>query len=52
MAREAYKSGEVRQAAQDGNHEFISFLACVSAIREAIPATLLYKGESHDLQDT
>jgi len=52
MAREAYKSGRVRQAVHDGNREFISLLACVSAIGKAIPATLLYKGESHDLQDT
>jgi hypothetical protein len=52
MAWEAYKSGRVRQATHDGNREFISLLACVSTIGKAIPATLLYKGESHDLQDT
>ena len=32
MSQEAYKSGRVRQAVQDGNREFISLLACVSAI--------------------
>ena len=52
MSQEAYKSGRVRQAVQDGNREFISLLACVSAIGRRIPATLLYKGESYDLQDT
>ena len=51
MLIEAYKLGRVRQAIQDGNREFISLLACVSAIRKKIPATLLYKGESYDLQD-
>jgi hypothetical protein len=52
MSLEAYKSGRVRQAAHDGNREFISLLACVSALGKAIPATLIYKGESNDLQDT
>jgi hypothetical protein len=52
MSLEAYKSGRVRQAAQDGSREFITCLACVSAIGRSIPATLLYKGESHDLLDT
>jgi len=52
MSLEAYKSGRIRQASQDGNREFISLLACVSAIGKKVPATLLYKGESYDLQDT
>jgi hypothetical protein len=52
MSKEAYKSGRVQQAAHDGGREFITYLACVSAIRRRIPATLLYKGVSYDLQDT
>ncbi|KAF4625154.1 hypothetical protein G7Y89_g13015 [Cudoniella acicularis] len=52
MSQEAYRSGRVRQAAQDGNREFITLLACVSAIGRKIPAALIYKGESHDLRDT
>lgn len=52
ISLQAYKSGRVRQAAQDRNREFTSLLACVSAIGKKIPATLLYKGESHDLQGT
>jgi hypothetical protein len=52
MSREAYKSGRVRQACQDGNREFITCMACVSAIGKRVPATLLYTGESFDLQDT
>jgi hypothetical protein len=29
----------------------ITLLACISAIGRAIPAALIYKGESHDLRD-
>ena len=49
---EAYKSGRVRQAVHDGNREFITLMACVSAIGKKIPAALLYKGESYDLRST
>ena len=52
MSKEAYKSGRVVQNAHDGNREFITCLACVSAIGRRIPATLLYKGVSYDLRDT
>ena len=52
MSLEAYKSGRVLQAAQDGNREFITLMACVSALGKKTPATLLYKGESYDLRDT
>lgn len=44
MTREAYERGRVRQLAQDGNREFITLIACVSAIGKTTPATLLYKG--------
>jgi hypothetical protein len=52
MSKEAYNSGRVRQAVQDGSREFITLLACVSAIGKALPPALIYKGESYDLQDT
>ena len=52
MSKEAYDSGRVRQAAQDGSREFITLLACVSAIGKALPPALIYKGESHDLRDS
>ena len=52
MSREAYEQGRVRQTIQDGNHEFITLIACVSALGATVPPTLLYKGESGDLQDT
>jgi hypothetical protein len=49
MTKAAYKSGRVGKAAQDGSREFISLLACVSAISQRLPAALIYKGEGHDL---
>ena len=42
----------MKQAAQDGSREFISLLACVSAIGRCLPAALIYKGEGFDLHNT
>lgn len=52
MSKEAYMSGRVRQACQDGNREFITCMACVSAIGKKVPATLPYTGDSYDLRNT
>jgi hypothetical protein len=52
MSKEAYDSRRVRQAVQDSSREFITLLACISAIGKALPLALIYKGESYDLQDT
>jgi hypothetical protein len=52
MAREALKSGRITKAKQDGSREFISILACISAIGRWIPPLLIYKGESGDLIST
>jgi hypothetical protein len=52
MTLAALKSGRVTKSKQDGSREFISILACVSAIGKAIPPLLLYRGESGDLLDT
>jgi hypothetical protein len=52
MSKKAHKSGRITGASQDGNREFISLLACVSAIGVALPPALLYKGELGDLQDS
>jgi hypothetical protein len=53
MSKKAYETGGITGASQDGNREFISLLACVSAIGVALPPALLYctKGESGGLQD-
>ena len=48
---EAYKSGRVIKRKTDGNREFITCLACVSAIGKQIPPVLVYKGLSNDLRD-
>jgi hypothetical protein len=52
MSREAYKKDKCRQSAYDGSREFITLIACISALGIAIPPVLLYKGVSRDLQDT
>lgn len=52
MTKEAYDSGRIRQSVQDGSREFISLLACISAIGRVLPPALIYKGDSFDLQDT
>ena len=52
MPKEALKSGRIRSAIQDGNREFISLLACISAIGTTLPPALIYQGSSNDLQDS
>ena len=52
MLLEVYKSGRILQAAQDGNREFITLIAYVSALGKKTPITLLYKNESYNLRDT
>ena len=51
-SREAYYSGRIRFASQDGSREFISLLACISATGTALPPMLIYKSESMTLRDT
>ena len=52
MTQEALRSGRITKAKQDGSREFISILACISAIGKWIPPLLIYKGESGDLMST
>jgi hypothetical protein len=52
MTLQALQSSRVTKNKQDGNREFISLLACVSAIGKAIPPLLIYKGASGDLQSS
>jgi hypothetical protein len=51
MTLSAYKSGQVTKRKHNGNREFISCLAYISAIRKWIPPVLVYKGLSGDLRD-
>ena len=50
MSVEALKSGRITHASQDGSREFISLLACISAMGAYLPPALIYKGEH--LQDS
>jgi hypothetical protein len=52
LTRTALESGRITKAKQDGSREFISILACISAIGKWIPPLLIYKGESGDLMST
>jgi len=52
ISREAYASGRIRHAKTDSNQEFITLLACICANSTKLPPSLIYKGESHDLQDS
>jgi hypothetical protein len=52
MTQEALRSGRITKAKQDGSREFISILACISAIGKWVPPLLIYKGESGDLMST
>ncbi|RFU26763.1 hypothetical protein B7463_g9572, partial [Scytalidium lignicola] len=50
LTRKAYETSKAHNT-QDGNKEFISILACISATGIALPPGLIYTGESHDLRD-
>jgi hypothetical protein len=52
MTQKALWSGRVTKSKQDGSREFISILACISAIGKWIPPLLIYKSESGDLIST
>jgi DDE superfamily endonuclease len=52
MSKEAFKSGRVTNARTDGSREFISLLACICADGSFLPPALIYKGASHDLNDS
>lgn len=52
MSLEAYRSSRIQFALTDGNRKFVTLLACICSDGTKIPVGLIYKGESHDLQDT
>jgi hypothetical protein len=49
MSKKAYETGKITDISQDSNREFISLLACMSAVGVALPPALIYQGESGDL---
>ena len=52
MSLEAYLSGRIRYASEDGSREFVSLLACIGATGKVLPPALIYRGDSGSLQDT
>jgi hypothetical protein len=52
ISKEAWKSGRIRQAYQDGSREFITYNAYIFAAGTRVFAALLYKGENYDLRHT
>jgi len=52
MTKEALKSGRITNAWTDGSREFITLLACICADGSFLPPALIYKGASHDLNDS
>jgi hypothetical protein len=46
------KKREILGAQQDGSHEFISLLVCVSVSGKRLLPFLIYKGESHNIMNT
>jgi hypothetical protein len=52
ITRIALESRRIIKVKQDRSREFLSILACISAIRKWIPPFLIYKGESGDLIST
>lgn len=52
MTREAYESGKVKRARQDGSREFLTLIAFVSAMGVAGEPLLIYQGLSQVLMDT
>jgi hypothetical protein len=52
MTLKEYQSGRVNSAKQDSLCKFISLLAFICADGTVPPLTLIYKGDSGDLQDT
>jgi DDE superfamily endonuclease/Tc5 transposase DNA-binding domain len=49
---EGLKSKRIAGASQDGNREFITLIAAICADGSSLPPSLIYQGQSYDLQDT
>ena len=52
MSIKAIESGRIKSVLTDGNREFVTLIAGISADRDKIPVALIYQGKSYDLQDT
>ncbi len=52
ITRAILESGRITKSKQDRSREFISILACISAISKWVLLLLVYKGELGDLIST
>jgi hypothetical protein len=52
MSIKAIESGRIKSVLTDGNREFVTLIAGISADGDKIPVALIYQGKSYDLQDT
>ena len=52
MTLEALWSRRITHTMTDGNREFVTLLACICADGTSTLVSLIYKGESHNLQDS
>ena len=50
MTKEALKAGRIKSTIQDSNREFITILATICSNSTTLPAGLIYKGKTGDLQ--
>lgn len=51
MSREAYASSRIRHAKTNSNREFITLLVYICTNSTKLLLSLIYKGESYNLQD-
>jgi hypothetical protein len=47
-----YEEGKIKAHIQDGNREWITLLACISADGSALDPALIYQSDSGSIQDT
>jgi hypothetical protein len=52
MTLEAFQSRRITHTMTDSNREFVTLMACICADGTSTPVSLIYKGKSHDLQDS
>jgi hypothetical protein len=52
MTQEALESGRIQFTITDSNRKFVTLIACICADRTYTLVALIYKGESHNLQDS
>jgi hypothetical protein len=52
MSQEAHESRQIKFAITDSNCKFVMLITCICADRTYTLVALIYKGKSHNLQDS